>query len=101
MFLYRAVLHLSLGDLGEIERVQRRPKVPVVLSKSEVQRVRAAVAPEYQLPLRLLYGTGLRLMELLRLRVHPVRSERWVVTGARVYGGESVAAGCMKAYLTG
>ena len=76
VFLYREVLHLALGEVGEIERVQRRPKVPVVLSKSEVQRVFAAVVSEYQLPLRLLYGTGLRLMELLRLRIKDVDLER-------------------------
>jgi integron integrase len=76
VFLYREVLHQALGEIGEVERVQRRPKVPVVLSKSEVQRVLAAVSKDYQLPLRLLYGTGLRLMELLRLRVKDVDAER-------------------------
>lgn len=76
VFLYRDVLQQSLGEIGEVERVQRRPKVPVVLSKPEVQRVLAAVTPEYQLPLRLLYKTGLRLMELLRLRVKDVDLER-------------------------
>jgi integron integrase len=76
VFLYREVLHQSLGEIGEVERVQRQPKVPVVLSKAEVQRVLAVVAQEYQLPLRLLYGTGLRLMELLRLRIKDVDLER-------------------------
>ena len=73
VFLYREVLLRNLGEIGEVERVKRQPKVPVVLSRAELQKVLAAVAREYQLPLRLLYGTGLRLMELLRLRVHPVR----------------------------
>ena len=76
VFLYREVLHQAVGEIGEVERVRRRPKVPVVLSKAEVQRVLAEVAQEYQLPLRLLYGTGLRLMELLRLRVKDVDLER-------------------------
>jgi len=76
VFLYREVLHLSLGEVGAIERVQRRPKVPLVLSKTEVQRVFAAAAQGYQLPLRLMYGTGLRLLELLRLRVKDVDLER-------------------------
>jgi len=76
VFLHGEVLHQPLGNLGEVERVQRRPKVPVVLSKAEVQRVLAAAAREHQLPLRLLYGTGLRLMELLRLRVKDVDLER-------------------------
>ena len=76
VFLYREVLHQPLGEIGEVDRVRRQPKVPVVLSKPEVQRVLAAVAREYQLPLRLMYGTGLRLMELLRLRVKDVDLER-------------------------
>jgi integrase len=53
--------------------VRRPARLPEVLSQGEVKRLLAAVTVEYQLPLRLLYGTGLRLMELLRLRVHPVR----------------------------
>ena len=76
VFLYREVLLRELGEIGEVERAKRQPKVPVVLSRAEVQKVLAAVAKEYQLPLRLLYGTGLRLMELLRLRVKDVDLDR-------------------------
>src|SRR5688572_27377150 len=73
VFLYREVLGLELGLIGEIEKPQRSVKLPTVLTKEEVRRVLALVAPEYQLVCRLLYGTGLRLLEGLRLRVHPVR----------------------------
>lgn len=73
VFLYREVLHVLVAEIGEFERVRRPARLPEVLSRAEVKLVLAAAAPEYQLPLRLLYGTGLRLMELLRLRVHPVR----------------------------
>lgn len=76
VFLYRDVLHQPLGDIGKVDRVTRQPKVPVVLSKQEVQRVLSSAAREHQLPLRLMYGTGLRLMELLRLRVKDVDLER-------------------------
>jgi integrase len=72
LFLYREVLHLE-RVVAEFERVRRPARLPEVLSQGEVKRLLAAVTVEYQLPLRLLYGTGLRLMELLRLRVHPVR----------------------------
>jgi integron integrase len=72
VFLYREVLGLKLGLIGEIERPRRKPKLPSVLTKDEVQRVLAAVAPEYQLICRLLYGTGMRLLEGLRLRVQDV-----------------------------
>jgi integron integrase len=72
LFLYRDVLHVELEDIGTVERVRRPARLPIVLSREEVRFVLAATAPKYQLPLRLLYGTGLRLMELLRLRVKDV-----------------------------
>ena len=73
MFLYREVLQVPVAAIGDFERVRRPARLPEVLSREEVRLVLAAAAREYQLPLRLLYGTGLRLMEGLRLRVHPVR----------------------------
>ena len=73
IFLYREVLQVQIGEIGAFERVRRPARLPDVLSREEVRRVLGMAAPEYQLPLRLLYGTGVRLMELLRLRVHPVR----------------------------
>ena len=72
VFLYREVLHLHVAEIGEFERVRRPARLPEVLSRDEVKLVLAAAAPEYQLPLRMLYGTGLRLMELLRLRIKDV-----------------------------
>ena len=76
LFLYREVLKVQLPWLDGFERANRPPRMPVVLSKSEVQRVLAAVPGPYQLFCRLLYGTGLRLMEGLRLRVKDVDFER-------------------------
>jgi integrase len=69
VFLYKEVLGLHLGAIGEIERPTRKPRLPTVLSKEETARLLAAVSPEYQLMAQLLYGTGLRLLECLRLRV--------------------------------
>jgi len=76
LFLYRDVLKMQLDWIDGFERASRPPRVPVVLSKSEVQRVLAAVPASYQLFCRLLYGTGLRLMEGLRLRVKDIDFER-------------------------
>jgi integrase len=73
VFLYGEVLHQPLGELEEYARVQRAPRVPEVLSREETKRVLAAVEEELALPLQLLYGSGMRVFELLRLRVHPVR----------------------------
>ena len=68
VFLYREVLGLDLEADLEFERAKRPRRLPVVLSQPEVKQLLAAVAPEFQLPVRLLYGSGLRLIELLRLR---------------------------------
>jgi integrase len=58
--------------IGAFERARRAKRLPEVLAREEVKKVLVCVALEYQLPLRLLYGTGMRLMELLRLRVKDV-----------------------------
>ena len=76
IFLYREVLLVLVEEIGEFERVRRPARLPVVLSREEVKRVLAAAAPQYQLPLRLLYGTGVRLMECLRLRVKDLDFDR-------------------------
>jgi integron integrase len=85
VFLYREVIQTHLEEIGEFERVRRPARLPEVLTREEVRRVLDAAAPEYQLPLRLLYGTGLRLMELLRLRIKDVDFARNQIT---VRGGK-------------
>ncbi|HXG46414.1 MAG TPA: integron integrase [Methylomirabilota bacterium] len=76
VFLYSEVLHQPLGELGEFARAERPARLPEVLSREEVKRVLAAVEADYALPLKLLYGSGLRLMELLRLRIKDLDLER-------------------------
>ena len=80
VFLYREVLHQPFEQLGAVERPVRRPKVPVVLSQGEVLRLLAAMAGTPGLFARLLYGTGLRLLEGLRLRVKDVDFDRGQIT---------------------
>lgn len=62
VFLYRDVLNVELGMIGEIERPQRAVRLPTVLTKEEVRQVLALVSPDHQLACQLLYGTGMRLM---------------------------------------
>jgi integron integrase len=71
-FLYRQVLHQPFGQLGEIERPKRKRNIPVVLSQAEVRRLLGVMEGTVGLIARLLYGTGMRLMEGLRLRVKDV-----------------------------
>jgi integron integrase len=76
LFLYAEVLHRPLGALGLLERPQRPARLPVVLSREEVRQWLEAMEGTAQLMARLLYGTGLRLIECLRLRVKDVDFER-------------------------
>ena len=76
VFLYEKVLGLDLPWLAGIGRPQAPRRLPVVLSHSEVAAVLAAFESiEHRLFAELLYGTGMRLMEGLRLRVKDVEFE--------------------------
>jgi len=73
VFLYDHVLDKPLGDLGEFARVHRPARLPEVLTQEETLRVLVSLKPgTTRLIIRLLYGTGMRLMESLRLRVKDV-----------------------------
>jgi integron integrase len=72
LFLYQEVLHKDLERPLDAVRVKQPKRLPTVLTKEEVQRVLAAMSGNYQLIARLLYGSGLRLVECLRLRVKDV-----------------------------
>lgn len=69
LFLYQKVLETELPWLDEVVRAKPRRRVPVVLSRDEVTRLLQNCRPSQQLAASLLYGSGLRLMECLRLRV--------------------------------
>ena len=73
LFLYREVLGISLDDAGiHAMRAHKKGTLPVVLTKDEVQRVILATTGVDQLLAKLLYGSGLRLIEGLRLRVQDI-----------------------------
>jgi site-specific recombinase XerD len=69
------VLRLPWGELGEIERARKPVRLPVVLTRAEVGAVLAALNGSSRLVAGLLYGSGLRLTEALRLRVKDVDFE--------------------------
>ena len=69
LFLYTHVLNRPLGDLGEIVRANRPKRLPVVLTRDEVHAVLANLRGDHRLVASMLYGSGLRLLEGLRLRV--------------------------------
>ncbi|MCP5070205.1 MAG: tyrosine-type recombinase/integrase, partial [bacterium] len=75
-FLYLRVLDRPLDALDEFERAPVRTRLPVVLSRDEVRRLLSAAEPAHRLPLTLLYGGGLRLLEGLRLRIKDIDFDR-------------------------
>ena len=76
LFLYKEVLGVELPWMDDVVRAKQGIHLPVVLSRAEVAAVFAHVQGTEGLVLKLLYGTGMRLMEGLRLRVKDVRFER-------------------------
>ena len=66
LFLYRDVLRKELPEPINAIRAKKPQRLPTVMSKDEVLKVVAAVPPEHQLMVKLIYGSGLRLMECLR-----------------------------------
>jgi integron integrase len=72
LFLFRHVLCKDMGNMAETVRAKRGQKLPVVFSMEEVKRLLACLNGRDLLIAGLLYGAGLRLMELARLRVKDV-----------------------------
>jgi integron integrase len=79
LFLYRDLLERDL-ELEGVIRARTRQRIPVVLSEAEVRAVREKLEGESALVVGLLYGSGLRLMEALRLRVKDLDLERRELT---------------------
>jgi integron integrase len=79
LFLYRHVLAINLPWLANITRARRPKRLPVVLSRTEVAAVLAELHGDYKLVVSLLYGSGLRLLEALRLRVKDLNLERKLI----------------------
>ena len=76
LFLYREVLGRPLAGLGPIPRARAPARLPVVLTQQEVERVLAGLQGTAALVGALLYGSGMRLLECLTLRVKDVDLER-------------------------
>ena len=72
LFLYKTVLEMDPGWLGEVVRARRPKRLPIVLSRDEVRRVLVQLDGTHRLIGCLLYGAGLRLLECLRLRVKDI-----------------------------
>jgi integron integrase len=85
VFLYREVFGRQLGDFSEFRRAKARRNLPVWLTKDEMHRFLGCLDDQMRLMAQVSYGSGLRLMELLRLRVKDLDLEQEIIT---VRGGK-------------
>jgi integron integrase len=80
LFLYKEVLKQNLDWLQNVKSAKRSERVPVVLTKSEVDSVLSALDGVYWIAGHILYGAGLRIMECVRLRVKDIDFEMNQIT---------------------
>jgi integron integrase len=80
LFLYRHVLGVDLPRIDDVVRAKRPARIPVVLTREEVSKVLAELSGTPRLVAGLLYGSGLRLLEALRLRVKDLDFEMHQIT---------------------
>jgi len=88
LFLYREVLGVDLPWMNGIKRPAHIKRIPSVLTKDEVAGIFAHLEGEMALLAQLLYGTGMRLMESMRLRVKDVDFDRHVILVREAKGGK-------------
>ena len=79
LFLFQQVFGQQLPWMAEINRPQRKPRLPTVLTAAEVGKVLALLDGTHGVLARLLYGTGMRITEALQLRSKDVDFERQVI----------------------
>lgn len=80
LFFYRHVLNKEFGKIEGVVRAKRKPYIPVVLSREEIDAILKHLFPPYDLVVKLLYGCGLRLSECLHLRVHCFNFDAGILT---------------------
>ncbi len=88
LFLYKEVLRQELAWLDNVVRAKRPVPVPEVLSAEQVRWLLGQLEGVHQLIARLLYGTGMRIMEALRLRVQDVDFHYRQITVRNGKGGK-------------
>lgn len=87
LFLYRRVLNIELGPIDAV-RARRTRSLPAVLTREEIRRIFRLVEGTPSIVCGLLYGSGLRLLECLELRLKDVSLDRKEITVRRGKGGK-------------
>lgn len=80
LFYFRNVLNKEFGKVDGVVRAKRKPYIPVVLSRQEIDRVIGNMKYPYSLVVKLLYGCGLRLSECMKLRVNNFNFDHGLLT---------------------
>ena len=80
LFFFRHVLKNEFGDMKDIPRAKRKPYIPVVISREEIDKIISNLKNPYDLVVKLLYGCGLRLFECLDLRVNNFNFDTGILT---------------------
>ena len=80
LFFFRYVLKKDFGEIKDIPRAKRRPYIPTVLSRDEVDAVITRLRYPYDLVVKLLYGCGLRISECVKLRVQDINFDQGILT---------------------
>ena len=80
LFLFRHVLESEFGDFKDVPRAKRKPYVPVVLSREEVDAIISNLSYPFDLIAKLLYGCGLRLFECMNLRINDLNFDTGILT---------------------
>jgi integron integrase len=88
IFLYREVMQIELPDIDQVVRASKPARLPVVLTRDEVQRVFSHLEGRSRIIVGLLYGSGLRLTEALMLRVKDLDLDRRELMVRRGKGGK-------------
>jgi integron integrase len=92
VFLYKQVLGIEIGDIGNFRPATAPKRLPVVLSQSEISALLGKMSGTTKLIASLLYGSGLRLNEALSLRVQDVDLDRRIITVRRGKGDKDRTA---------
>ncbi len=79
IFMYKHVLKIEIGDIGDVIRAKKPARLPVVLSAGETADLLAQLEGTRKLMGELLYGTGIRIIELVRLRVKDIDFNRRMI----------------------
>ncbi|WP_038173097.1 MULTISPECIES: integron integrase [Vibrio] len=88
-FLYREYLRTPLNNEMKFQKSLLDRKLPVVLTKDEMRRFVTHIDPKYKLHIMLLYGSGLRVMEAVRLRVHDIDYHYYAIRIWQGKGGKN------------